>query len=98
MKLQFSGPIWPWNGKGSWHFITLPEDLGHEIRFHTSEQKAFGSVAVNVKCRKSEWKTSLFKDRKSGSYLLPVKASVRDSEGLHAGDMLDVEISLLKPL
>ena len=90
--------MWLWNGKGSWHFVTLPEDLGHEIRFHTGEQKAFGSIAVKVKCGKSEWKTSLFRDKKSGSYLLPVKASVRDSEALHAGDMLSVEISLLRSL
>jgi hypothetical protein len=90
--------MWLWNGKGAWHFVTLPEDLAHEIRFHTGEQKTFGSVAVKVKCGKSEWKTSLFRDKKSGSYLLPVKASVREQQGLHAGDMLNVEISLLRSL
>ena len=90
--------MWLWNGKGAWHFVTLPEDLAHEIRVHTGEQKAFGSIAVRVKCGKSEWKTSLFRDKKSGSYLLPVKASVREAQGLHAGDMLNVEISLLRAL
>lgn len=98
MTIKFSGPLWLWQGKGAWHFVTLSDELGHQIRFQSGEHKAFGSIAVKIRCGKSEWKTSLFRDKKSGSYLLPVRATVREAENLHAGDMMDVEILLLRSL
>jgi hypothetical protein len=98
VKFQFSSPLWLWQGKGAWHFVTLPEDLAGQIAFFAGEQKAFGSVAVKATCGKTEWQTSLFRDKKSGSFLLPVKADVRKAEGLHAGDIMKVEIVLVRSL
>ncbi|TGV42067.1 DUF1905 domain-containing protein [bacterium M00.F.Ca.ET.168.01.1.1] len=45
---------------------------------------------------KTRWQTSLFPDKASGSLLLPVKASVRQREGLKAGDApaLTIEVEL----
>ena len=94
MTFTFSAPLWLWQGKGAWHFVTLPEDIAHQVSFFSGEKRGFGSVRVIASCGNSKWQTSLFPDKKSRSYLLPVKAEVRKAENLHADDMMEIEISL----
>ena len=43
-------------------------------------RRGFGSIPVIVKLGKTEWKTSIFPDSKSGTFLLPLKAQVRKKE------------------
>ena len=40
----------------------------------------------------TKWQTSVFPAKESGGYLLPVKAAVRKSEGLTAGDTVTVRV------
>jgi hypothetical protein len=40
----------------------------------------------------SEWTTSLWP--KDGGYIVPVKAWVRDAEGLEVGDSVEVELTV----
>jgi hypothetical protein len=40
------------------------------------------------------WKTSIFPDSKSGSYLLPLKAEVRKKEKIGVGDTLTFSIEI----
>jgi hypothetical protein len=56
--------------------------------------RGFGSIRVRAKIGKSEWGTSLF-PTKEGTYLLPVKASVREREEVAAGDTIKVHLSIL---
>jgi hypothetical protein len=96
VKLAFAGTLWRWQGDApaAWHFITLPEEVGGQIKFMTGKGKGFGSVRVAAVIGGARWKTSLFPDKKSGSYLLPVKADVRKTEGLSDGDQIQVKIIL----
>lgn len=92
---RFETQLWEYEGEASWHFVTLPEEIGDEIRARTAERKrAFGSVPVDVSIGETRWSTSLFPDSKTQSYVLPIKKSVRSSEGVVAGDIVDVEIDL----
>ena len=80
--IRFSSTLWIWQGEASWHFVTLPEDKASEVRFFTqmeagAKPRGFGSVRVDVHADEVTWKTSLFPDKKSGSYLLPIKADIR---------------------
>jgi hypothetical protein len=95
MTLQFTGKLWRWKGDApaAWHFITLPEEIGAQVKFFTGKSKGFGSIRVAVKVGGTRWKTSLFPDKKSGSYLLPVKADVRKAEGLMDGQAVPVQIT-----
>jgi hypothetical protein len=96
MEFKFKAALWIWKGTApaSWHFITLPEDVGGQIKFFTGARKGFGSVRVKAKIGDTAWKTSLFPDSKSGSYLLPVKAMVRSAEAMAAGKTYEVAVTL----
>ena len=86
----FTGELWESSGKGAWYFITLPENLSARIRFFNSGAPGFGSVRVSVTIGGSTWQTSIFPDRKRGSYLLPVIAAIRHTENINKGDMIPV--------
>ncbi|CCE99595.1 hypothetical protein predicted by Glimmer/Critica (plasmid) [Sinorhizobium fredii HH103] len=47
-----------------------------------------------VRIGKTEWTTSVFPDKASGSFLLPVKAEVRRKEKLAAGQSIRIKLSL----
>lgn len=96
MEFQFTAPLWLYSGNNAWHFVTLPEDLADDIEeLASTAKRGFGSVRVVVSIGETTWETSLFPDSKAGSYVLPIKKSVRDREGLSIGEDLTLEITLL---
>ena len=92
--LTFEGKLWRYAGAAAWHFITLPPDVAQQLRFFGAGSPGFGSVRVGVAIGQSQWKTSVFPDKASGSYLLPVKAEVRKREMIGDGDSFPVLITL----
>jgi hypothetical protein len=96
MELTFTAPLWRWQGDApaAWHFITLPEEIGAQIKFVIGKRKGFGMVRLKATIGKTSWKTSIFPDKKSGSFLLPVKAEVRKVEKLSDGQSVEVTLVL----
>lgn len=94
-EYRFEAALWQWSGKGSWHFITVPENLSGIIRMAAPQKAGFGSVRVSAGIGGVVWKTSLFPDTKSGCYLLPVKAAVRKQCAIKAGDVVEVVLDLI---
>ncbi|MEZ4087023.1 MAG: DUF1905 domain-containing protein [Candidatus Gracilibacteria bacterium] len=87
--------IWLWPGEAAWHFVTLPKKEGIYIKDSFGAlSKGFGSLPVKVIIGETEWKTSIFPDKKSGSYVLPVKANVRKKEGIKEGDNVVFRIEI----
>ena len=93
MVIAFTAPLWLWNGKGAWHFVTLPVDDSQIIRMAVP-RRGWGSVRVKARIGDTSWATSIFPDSKSGAYFLPVKADVRKAEGIAPGDAVEVTLSL----
>lgn len=93
----FAAELWAWDARRSdtWLFVTLPTQLSEEIRAEFGHQRAFGSVKVQVDLGSVQWRTSVFPDKKSGCYVLPVKASVRRATGLTVGDVIEVSVTVL---
>ena len=93
-----SGRVWLWSeGKGSWHFFTIPADEAMEIRLESAAsgvRRGFGSVRVEATINGVAWRTSIF-PQKSGGYILPIKADVRRRAGVSADDEVTVSLSLL---
>ncbi len=92
-SFTFTATLWRYTGKGAWHFVTLPAELAEAIRFFRPS-KGFVPVAVVAEIGSSIWKTSVFPDSKSGSFLLAVKADVRKAEVIGHGDAVSVKIRL----
>jgi hypothetical protein len=68
-----------------WHFITIPEDVSEEIKDRFGDKKrGRGSLPVEVTVGTTTWQTSIFPDKKANTYLLPIKADVRNKEGIAA--------------
>ncbi len=95
IEIEFSAEIWIWPGPSAWHFITLPDEAASQIRSLGPPRRGFGSVRVEITLGDSIWKSSVFPDSKSGSYLLPIKAQIRRKEGLSAGSIAQFH---LRPL
>ena len=84
-KLQ--SKLWIYPGESAnWHFMSVPQKESVEIKKKVLEKKGFGSVRVTVTIGKTSWQTSIFPEKRSGTYLLPVKADVRKKEHLLEGD------------
>ncbi len=92
---RFSANVWLYPGEtASWHFMTVPKALSLKLKAkHGANARGWGSLPVEVSIGKTRWTTSIFPDAKSGTYLLPLKASVRHAEGLMDGDAATVSLS-----
>ena len=97
--VSFTAELWRWSGaNGSWHFVTLPETAAAWIKFINGKgRRGWGSVRVKATIGVTVWATSVFPDAKSGSFLLPVKSTVRAAERLEAGSAVKVRLHLEAP-
>lgn len=87
--------VWLHPGAGGWHFVTLPQREGEELRRRSEGLvRGWGAIPVTATLGKTTWTTSLFPDAKSGSYLLPIKAKVREAEQVFAGDTVPLTLRL----
>src|SRR5687768_6212977 len=78
-----------YQGTTSWRFLVIPKKQAKEIKeCFGKHSKAWGSIPVTVLIGKTEWKTSLFPDKKRQTYLLPLKLSVRKGEGIKEEDIV----------
>lgn len=74
---------------GAWHFVYVDKATSEKIRVaYKGPRRGFGSVKVEAKIGKTTWNTSIFPDKRSGCYLLPLKAKVRYEEGVEAGETI----------
>jgi hypothetical protein len=95
MEWTFSADVFAWGEDGpSWRFLRLPLDVADEVRDVAGEPGGFGSVRVHVRIGQTVFATSVFPEKASGSYLLPVKKSVRDREGIDDGDRVTVRLDV----
>ena len=88
--------VWLYSGNGGWHFLTLSRKHAAAIRaLFAVGARPFGSLPVAVTIGATVWRTSLFPDNKAGSYLLPIKASVRKAEQIEDGMTVTAAVQIL---
>lgn len=91
MIIAFEGPIWYWRGPAPWYFVTVPAEPASELRAIVgSVTYGWGMIPVRAHIGRTEWRTSLFP--KDGSYVVPIKTSVRQAEKLDEGDLVTVQL------
>jgi hypothetical protein len=96
VRYEFHSEVWLYPGAAAWHFVTLPAELGESLRTMRGGSRGWGSIRVTASVGGTSWRTSLFPDSKSGSFLLPLKAEVRKREAIQAGQarLFAVELEL----
>jgi len=82
-------------GMNSWRFLVVPKEIGKEIKETFGKHaKGWGSIPVSAAIGKTVWKTSIFPDRQSGTYLLPLKIQIRKAEGIMDDDTVHCTLKI----
>jgi len=94
MHIEFDAKIWYWRGPAPWFFVTVPDKHCDELRAISGfVTYGWGMIPAKVRVGKTEWTTSLFP--KDGSYIVPIKASVRKAENLEEGDQVTGQLDVM---
>lgn len=95
-SVRFTAELFAW-GEGSWFFVRLPADAAEDVRdLATLPPRGFGSIRVGVQVEGSTWSTSVFPEKATGSFVLPVKKAIRTAEDLQDGDRVTVSLTVLE--
>lgn len=87
--------VWLYPGMAGWHFISVPNKESEIIKKNFSQAaKGWGSLPVAATVGKTTWDTSIFPDKKSGTYLLPLKAEVRRKEDIRAKETVTCTLKI----
>lgn len=98
--------LWLWHSDkalASWHFLSIGGEVGDAIKADAiiarlelglPKKRGWGAVKVRAAIGETCWQTSIFPGTGEDIYLLPVKAAVRQAEGIIAGDMVTVVVNL----
>jgi hypothetical protein len=92
---KFRSKVWLYPGMAGWHFVGIPKKESEEIKSKQKVRAGFGSIPVMVTIGKTKWKTSIFPDKRSSTYLLPLKAEVRKKESIFSEDTISLTLELM---
>jgi hypothetical protein len=91
--LQSKIVVYP--GTAAWRFLMLPKMQSEEIKEKFGKcARGWGSLPVSVTIGETTWNTSIFPDKKSGTYLLPLKAQIRKKENIGDDDHVSFLLKL----
>ncbi len=93
-RYTFKAEVWLYPGAAAWHFVSVNAKHSKVLKARYGKGRpGFGSIPVEVAVGKTVWNTSIFPDRKSGTYLLPIKTAIRAREGFCHGDTITVSLT-----
>ena len=77
-------------GVAGWHSASVDKKSSEKIKASQVGKKkiGWGSIPVTVTLGKTKWNSSIFPDKKSGTYLLPLRAEIRKKEGINSEDTI----------
>lgn len=93
MELEFEAVVIEWRGPAPFYYARLPADAAAEItRVKKLVTYGWGAIPADAVIGGVSFTTSLFP--KDDTYLLPLKAKVRNAIGATVGDMLSVSMQV----
>lgn len=94
--IKITSKVWVYPGFAVWRFVNVDKETAAVIREkYGKSARGFGSLPVEVKLGLSVWKTSIFPDKQSGTYLLPLKSKIRVAEDIGDDDTIHFTIKIL---
>lgn len=94
LTFEFATQLWESTSEAAWVFASLPAADADELNEKIPERRGFGSIRVEASIGGTTWATSVFPDKSSGTYILPVKKSVRQEGRLNVGDEVTVKLRI----
>lgn len=96
MKFEFSTHLERWEKRTEdWYFAIVPLDVADTLTRLPLPPRGFGSIKVHARIQHIEWDTSVFPDEARGTYVLPLKKSVRSRLGITPESVVDIELEVL---
>jgi hypothetical protein len=96
-EFKVKAKIWLYPGMAAWHFVSLSKKTAFEIdKLFSDLKRGWGSLPVLATIGKTTWKTSIFPDKKSGTYLLPLKSEVRKKENIKVNSTVKLSLRVLE--
>lgn len=95
MEIEFKDKLKKYKGTAGWHYVNTPGKYTKDIKMFQLPGAGFGSVKVNAKIGYTKWDTSVFYDSEDKVYILFIKKSVREAEGLTVGDNISCSIKII---
>ena len=74
IKYEFSTKMWQHDSPGGWHFTALPKAISKEIRNTLNGRKKVGRMKAIAQIKQCQWKTAIWFDSKTDTYILPIKS------------------------
>ncbi len=94
-KFTFKAKVWLYEDDSAWHFVSVPVKIAKQINgLYAGLERGWGSFPVAVTIGATTWKTSIFPDKKTGTFLFPLKAEVRKKENVSVGKIVSIVVSV----
>ena len=90
-RFEFKSKVTIWgtdaNDSSAWRFARVPEGISAKIKEMQKGRlrRGWGAVYARARVGKRTWVTSIFPDRHSATYILPLKKQIRFEENLYDG-------------
>lgn len=95
IQYNFTAKLWQHSSDGGWVFVSLPKNLSNEIREHLKwQEEGWGRMKAKASIKGFDWDTAIWFDKKMDTYLLPIKASVRNAKKIELNQIVDITIWL----
>lgn len=93
MDLEFSGVVFEWRGPAPFYYVAVPDEESADIQaIADAVTYGWGVIPVTVRVGGTTWETSLFP--KDGRYLVPLKARIREAEGIGLDDEVAIAMTV----
>ena len=83
IKYEYQASMWKHHSPGGWYFVSLPKKISKEIRAHLKwQEEGWGRMKAVAQIEDLRWETAIWFDTKMDTYILPIKAEVRNKGNL----------------
>ncbi len=83
-----------WRGPAPFYYLPMGEDDSAGLKEAARGLEYWGQVAVEVSIGETTFTTALFP--KGGRYLVPLRAAVREAEGIAVGDVVEATVTIAR--
>ncbi len=94
-KFKIKNKVFLWPGmQSAWHFVYVDGPVKDKILKNATTHH-MGMIKVQATLGETVWETSLFPNKKENCYIMALKKSVRQAEGIFNGDAVEIQLELI---